>query len=67
MNNPHKNARTTPPGGAEMMRRIAEERRPLAEVAVGSGMSDGRREVPGMDIGLSEAELLRQPHSIPNI
>lgn len=50
-----------------MMRRIAEERRPLAEVAVGSGMSDGRREVPGMDIGLSEAELLRQPHSIPNI
>ena len=40
MNNPHKNARTTPLGRAEMVRRIVEEGRPVAEVAAGFGISE---------------------------
>jgi len=40
MNNPHKNARTTPLGRAEMVRRIVEERRPVEEVAAGFGISE---------------------------
>ena len=40
MNNPHKNARTTPLGRAEMVRRIVEEGRPAAEVAAGFGISE---------------------------
>ncbi|WP_296709346.1 IS481 family transposase [Rhodoblastus sp.] len=40
MNNPHKNARTTPLGRAEMIRRIVEEGRPTAEVAAGFGISE---------------------------
>jgi transposase-like protein len=40
MNNPHKNARTTPLGRAEMVRRIIEEGRPVAEVAAGFGISE---------------------------
>ena len=40
MNNPHQNARTTPLGRAEMVRRIVEERRPVAEVAAGFGVSE---------------------------
>ena len=39
MNNPHKNARTTPLGRAEMVRRIADEGRPVAVVAAGFGVS----------------------------
>ena len=37
MNNPHQNARMTPLGRAEMVRRIVEERRPVADVAAGLG------------------------------
>jgi len=40
MNNPHKNARMTPLGRAEMMRRIVEEGRSVAEVAAGFGVSE---------------------------
>ncbi len=40
MNNPHKNARLTPLGRAELVRRIFEERRPVAEVAAGFGISE---------------------------
>ena len=40
MNNPHQNARMTPLGRAEMMRRIVEEGRPVAEVAAGFGVSE---------------------------
>jgi hypothetical protein len=40
MNNPHKNARTTPVRRAEMVRRIVEEGRPVAEVAAGFGVSE---------------------------
>jgi transposase InsO family protein len=40
MNNPHKNARTTPLGRAEMVRRIVEDGRPVAEVAAGFGISE---------------------------
>ena len=40
MNNPHQNARTTPLGRAEMVRRIVEEERPVAEVAAGFGVSE---------------------------
>ena len=39
MNNPHQNARTTPLGRGEMVRRIVEEGRPVAEVAAGFGVS----------------------------
>jgi len=42
MNNPHKNARTTPLGRAEMIRRIVEDGRPVAEVAAGFGISERR-------------------------
>ena len=40
MNNPHKNARMTPLGRAEMVRRIVEEGRPVPEVAAGFGISE---------------------------
>ena len=40
MNNPHQNARMTPLGRVEMVRRILEERRPVAEVAAGFGVSE---------------------------
>jgi transposase InsO family protein len=40
MNNPHKNARTTPLGREEMIRRIVEDRLPVAEVAAGFGVSE---------------------------
>ncbi|MFN3854539.1 MAG: helix-turn-helix domain-containing protein [Phreatobacter sp.] len=40
MNNPHKNARTTPRGRAEMIRRIVEDGLPFAEVAAGFGISE---------------------------
>ena len=40
MNNPHPNARMTPLGRAEMVRRIVEEGRPVAEVAAGFGVSE---------------------------
>jgi transposase InsO family protein len=40
MNNPHQNARMTPLGRAEMVRRIVEEGRPVAEVAAGFGVSE---------------------------
>ncbi len=40
MNNPHKNARLTPLGRAEMVRRIVEERRSVADVAAGFGVSE---------------------------
>jgi transposase InsO family protein len=40
MNNPHQNARTTPLGRGEMIRRIVEEGRPVAEVAAGFGISE---------------------------
>lgn len=40
MNNPHQNARTTPLGRAEMVRRIVEEGRPVAEVAACFGISE---------------------------
>ena len=40
MNNPHQNARMTPLGRAEMVRRIVEESRPVAEVAAGFGVSE---------------------------
>lgn len=40
MNNPHQNARTTPLGRAEMIRRITEDGRPVAEVATGFGVSE---------------------------
>ena len=40
MNNPHRNARMTPLGRAEMVRRIVEEGRPVAEVAAGFGVSE---------------------------
>ena len=40
MNNPHKNARMTPLGRAEMIRRIVEEGRPILEVAAGFGISE---------------------------
>ncbi|MBS7545487.1 leucine zipper domain-containing protein [Ancylobacter oerskovii] len=39
MNNPHQNARMTPLGRAEMVRRIVEEQRPVAEAAAGFGIS----------------------------
>ena len=39
MNNPHKNARMTPLGRAEMVRRMVEERRPVHEVAAGFGIN----------------------------
>ncbi|WP_186389148.1 leucine zipper domain-containing protein [Stappia sp. TSB10P1A] len=39
-NNPHQNTRTTPLGRAEMVRRIVEEKRPVAEVAAGFGVSE---------------------------
>jgi transposase InsO family protein len=39
MNNPHQNARTTPLGRAQMVRRILVEGRPTAEVAAGFGVS----------------------------
>ena len=42
MNNPHKNARTTPLGRAEMIRRIVEEGRPLKTVAAEFGLSERR-------------------------
>jgi len=40
MNNPHQNARMTPLGRAEMVRRIIEEKRPVAEVSAGFGVSE---------------------------
>ncbi|HEY8160659.1 MAG TPA: leucine zipper domain-containing protein [Methylocystis sp.] len=40
MNNPHKNALTTPLGRAEMVRWIREGRLPLATVATGVGISE---------------------------
>ena len=40
MNNPHQNARMTPLGRVEMVRRILEERRPVADVAAGFGVSE---------------------------
>jgi transposase InsO family protein len=40
MNNPHQNARMTPLGRAEMIRRIVEEGRPVGEVAAGFGVSE---------------------------
>jgi transposase InsO family protein len=40
MNNPHQNARMTPLGRVEMVRRILEEGRPLVEVAAGFGVSE---------------------------
>ena len=40
MNNPHKNARMTPLGRAEMVRRIREEGQPLTAVAAGFGISE---------------------------
>jgi transposase InsO family protein len=40
MNNPHKNARLTPLGRAELVRRVVEEKRPVAEVAAGFGVSE---------------------------
>jgi len=40
MNNPHKNARMTPLGRAEMVRRIVGEGRPVCEVAAGFGVSE---------------------------
>jgi transposase-like protein len=40
MNNPHQNARMTPLGRAEMVRRIVEEGRPVGEVAAGFGISE---------------------------
>ena len=40
MNNPHKNARMTPLGRAEMVRRIVDEGRAVAEVAAGFGVSE---------------------------
>jgi transposase InsO family protein len=40
MNNPHQNARMTPLGRVEMVRRIIEEGRPVAEVAAGFGVSE---------------------------
>ncbi|CEJ15196.1 hypothetical protein BN1110_05539 [bacterium YEK0313] len=40
MNNPHKNARTTPLGRAEMIRRIVGDGRPVGEVAAGFGVSE---------------------------
>jgi len=40
MNNPHQNARTTPLGREEMIRRIVADGRPLAEVAAGFGVSE---------------------------
>ena len=40
MNNPHKNARTTALGREEMIRRIVEDGRPVAEVAAGFGVSE---------------------------
>jgi transposase InsO family protein len=40
MNNPHQNARMTPLGRVEMVRRILEEGRPAAEVAAGFGVSE---------------------------
>lgn len=42
MNNPHKNARPTPLGRAEMIRRIVEEGRPLKIVAAEFGLSERR-------------------------
>jgi transposase InsO family protein len=40
MNNPHQNARMTPLGRVEMIRRIVEEKRPVREVASGFGISE---------------------------
>src|SRR5882724_8006055 len=40
MNNPHQNARMTPLGRVEMVRRILEEGRPVGEVAAGFGVSE---------------------------
>jgi len=40
MNNPHQNARMTPLGRVEMVRRILQEGRPVAEVAAGFGVSE---------------------------
>jgi transposase-like protein len=40
MNNPHQNARMTPLGRVEMVRRIVEEGRAVAEVASGFGVSE---------------------------
>jgi transposase InsO family protein len=42
MNNPHKNARTTPLGRAEMIRRIVDEGRPVKTVAAEFGLSERR-------------------------
>lgn len=42
MNNPHKNARTTPLGRSEMIRRIVEEGRPVKIVATEFGLSERR-------------------------
>lgn len=39
MNNPHQNARMTPPGRAGMVRRIVEEGRAVGGVAAGFGIS----------------------------
>jgi transposase InsO family protein len=39
MNNPHKNARLTPRGRAELVRRIVEEKQPVEVVAAGFGIS----------------------------
>jgi transposase-like protein len=40
MNNPHQNARMTPLGRVEMVRRIIEAGRPVGEVAAGFGVSE---------------------------
>jgi len=40
MDNPHKNARTTPFGRAEMIRQIVEDGGLVAEVAAGFGISE---------------------------
>lgn len=40
MNNPHKNARTTPLGRAEMVRRILEDGMLVADVAAGFAVSE---------------------------
>src|SRR5215210_6130658 len=40
MNNPHQNARTTPLGRVEMVRRILEDGRVVADVAAGFGVSE---------------------------
>ncbi len=65
MNNPHKNARTTPVGRGEMIRRMVEEARPVAEVAAGFGgeRADGAEVAGPLEARGTGRQRRARPHA----